>query len=80
MIGKINNDPSLWDIAEVTLDATIAKLSTNSILRETCDDAAGGTICDADQVSVGTKQVGCTSADTRYIANLQGESISCVSC
>ncbi|CAK5265762.1 unnamed protein product [Mycena citricolor] len=36
--------------AQITLDATIAHLSENNILKETCDNAAaGGSVCDADQ-------------------------------
>jgi len=36
--------------AEITLDATIARLTDDDILKESCDDAAsGGTVCDADQ-------------------------------
>ncbi|KAG6862254.1 hypothetical protein C0995_002185 [Termitomyces sp. Mi166 len=41
---------SLLTQAELTLDATIAHLSTNNILRESCDDAvAGGPVCNQDQ-------------------------------
>ncbi|KAF8179269.1 hypothetical protein K438DRAFT_1977340 [Mycena galopus ATCC 62051] len=36
--------------AEITLDATIALLTEDDILKESCDNAAaGGTVCDADQ-------------------------------
>ncbi|KAG5731457.1 Mannan endo-1,6-alpha-mannosidase DCW1 [Termitomyces sp. T112] len=41
---------SLLAQGELTLDATIAHLSTNNILRESCDDAvAGGPVCNQDQ-------------------------------
>ncbi|RDB16952.1 Mannan endo-1,6-alpha-mannosidase DFG5 [Hypsizygus marmoreus] len=43
-------DASLLTQAEVTLDATIARLSTNFILRESCDNAVkGGPVCNQDQ-------------------------------
>jgi len=43
-------DTSLLTQAELTLDATIAHLSTNYILRESCDDAVrGGPVCNQDQ-------------------------------
>ncbi|KAJ6577077.1 glycoside hydrolase [Mycena sp. CBHHK59/15] len=46
----VTGDVSLLDEAEITLDATISLLTTNGILRESCDDAAsGGTTCDSDQ-------------------------------
>lgn len=45
-------DSSLLDQAEITLDATISLLTSDDILKESCDDAAsGGSVCDADQVS-----------------------------
>ncbi len=49
-------DSSLLDQAEITLDATVAHLTAGtSILKESCDDAlAGGSVCDADQVSLCT--------------------------
>ncbi|KAF5393537.1 hypothetical protein D9757_000557 [Collybiopsis confluens] len=41
---------TLLDQAEITLDATIAHLTQNDILKESCDNAAsGGSVCDADQ-------------------------------
>ncbi|KAJ3570958.1 hypothetical protein NP233_g4060 [Leucocoprinus birnbaumii] len=41
---------TLLDQAEITLDATIAHLSSNNILRESCDNAAsGGSVCNQDQ-------------------------------
>lgn len=46
---SIKGDPSLLDQAEITLDATISHLSSNNILKESCDDATSST-CDADQV------------------------------
>ncbi|KAF4567449.1 hydrolase 76 protein [Pleurotus pulmonarius] len=43
-------DRTLLDEAEITLDATIRHLSTNNILRESCDNAAsGGPVCNQDQ-------------------------------
>jgi len=52
-LARANNDASLFAQAEITLDATIAHLTTNNILRESCDDAqAGGAVCNADQVSL----------------------------
>ncbi|KAI0065524.1 glycoside hydrolase family 76 protein [Artomyces pyxidatus] len=44
----INGDSSLLDAAEVTLDATIAQLTENGILKESCDDTSTST-CDSDQ-------------------------------
>ncbi|KZV72256.1 glycoside hydrolase family 76 protein [Peniophora sp. CONT] len=41
---------TLLDQAEITLDATIAHLTTNNILKESCDNAAsGGAQCNHDQ-------------------------------
>ncbi|THV05068.1 glycoside hydrolase family 76 protein [Dendrothele bispora CBS 962.96] len=49
-LAAANNDKSLLDQAEITLDATIAHLTDNNILRESCDDAqSGGAVCNADQ-------------------------------
>lgn len=43
---------ALLTAAEVTLDATISLLTTNDILKESCDDAAsGGAVCNNDQTS-----------------------------
>jgi len=43
---------TLLDQAEITLDATIQHLSTNNILKESCDDAvSGGAQCNHDQQS-----------------------------
>ncbi|KAJ6625661.1 glycoside hydrolase family 76 protein [Mycena sp. CBHHK59/15] len=51
-LAHVTGDTSLLTQAEITLDATISLLTTNSILKESCDDAAaGGPVCDADQVS-----------------------------
>jgi len=48
----INGDSTLLDQAEITLDATIANLATNNILKESCDDAnGGGAQCNNDQAS-----------------------------
>jgi hypothetical protein len=42
---------TLFHQAEITLDATIKRLTaSNSVLKESCDDAlANGTVCDIDQ-------------------------------
>jgi len=48
-LALVNGDTSLLDQAEITLDATIKLLTTNNILKETCDSASGATECDADQ-------------------------------
>ncbi|EGO00273.1 glycoside hydrolase family 76 protein [Serpula lacrymans var. lacrymans S7.3] len=41
---------TLLDQAEISLDATISQLTSNNILKESCDDAAsGGAQCDHDQ-------------------------------
>jgi hypothetical protein len=46
-------DKSLLDEAEISLDATIKKLTQNNILKERCDDSAKGKAqCDNDQVHV----------------------------
>ncbi|KAG6837699.1 hypothetical protein H0H93_003501 [Arthromyces matolae] len=43
-------DSSLLTQAELTLDATITHLSTNNILKESCDNAVGGgSVCNQDQ-------------------------------
>ncbi|KAF9071688.1 Six-hairpin glycosidase [Rhodocollybia butyracea] len=45
-----SSNATLLDQAEITLDATVALLTENDILKESCDDAlSGGTVCDADQ-------------------------------
>ncbi|KAF8893379.1 glycoside hydrolase family 76 protein [Infundibulicybe gibba] len=49
-LSVANGDKTLLDQAEITLDATIAHLTTINILRESCDDvASGGAVCDQDQ-------------------------------
>ncbi|CAA7263178.1 unnamed protein product [Cyclocybe aegerita] len=49
-LAVANKDPSLLNQAEITLDATIARITTNNILRESCDNAAsGGPVCNQDQ-------------------------------
>ncbi|KAJ7703216.1 glycoside hydrolase family 76 protein [Mycena rosella] len=46
----VTKDASLLTEAEITLDATIKLLTTNNILRESCDNAAAGTVqCNQDQ-------------------------------
>jgi len=46
----VTKDTTLLTQAEITLDATIKLLSTNNILKESCDDAAsGGPVCNQDQ-------------------------------
>ncbi|PFH45907.1 glycoside hydrolase family 76 protein [Amanita thiersii Skay4041] len=43
-------DSSLLDQAEITLDAVVAHITDNNILRESCDNAqAGGAVCNQDQ-------------------------------
>ncbi|KAF9531603.1 glycoside hydrolase family 76 protein [Crepidotus variabilis] len=47
---SITGDKSLLDQAEITLDATIRRLSNNNILRESCDNTASGQgSCNQDQ-------------------------------
>ncbi|KAL4268686.1 Meiotically Up-regulated protein [Pleurotus pulmonarius] len=49
-LSAATGDKTLLDEAEITLDATIAHLTTNGILRETCDkDTNEGKNCDGDQ-------------------------------
>ncbi|KAF5386228.1 hypothetical protein D9615_002518 [Tricholomella constricta] len=49
-LSVATGDKSLLTQAELTLDATISRLSTNNILRESCDDAVrGGPVCNQDQ-------------------------------
>ncbi|KAJ7629336.1 glycoside hydrolase [Mycena rosella] len=46
----VTRDGTLLDEAEVTLDAAIQLLTSNSILKESCDDpVSGGATCDNDQ-------------------------------
>ncbi|KAJ7837127.1 Six-hairpin glycosidase-like protein [Mycena leptocephala] len=46
----VTKDISLLTEAEITLDATIKLMTTNNILRESCDNAAsGGSVCNQDQ-------------------------------
>ncbi|KAJ7825938.1 glycoside hydrolase family 76 protein [Mycena leptocephala] len=46
----VTKDASLLTEAEITLDATIKLMTTNNILRESCDNAAsGGSVCNQDQ-------------------------------
>ncbi|KAJ7860316.1 glycoside hydrolase family 76 protein [Mycena leptocephala] len=41
---------SLFNQAEITLDATIKRLTVHNVLKESCDDPfANGTVCDIDQ-------------------------------
>ncbi|TFK44668.1 glycoside hydrolase family 76 protein [Crucibulum laeve] len=49
-LSVATGDKSLLDQAEITLDATIAHLTDNNILRESCDNAVGGgSVCNQDQ-------------------------------
>ncbi|KAF8893377.1 hypothetical protein BD779DRAFT_1467740 [Infundibulicybe gibba] len=49
-LSVANGDKTLLDQAEITLDATIAHLTTINILRESCDNvASGGAVCNQDQ-------------------------------
>ncbi|KAF5348748.1 hypothetical protein D9758_006833 [Tetrapyrgos nigripes] len=49
-LAAATGDKSLLAQAEITLDATIALLTTNNILRESCDNAASGqAVCNQDQ-------------------------------
>ncbi|KAJ7178524.1 glycoside hydrolase family 76 protein [Mycena crocata] len=49
-LSAVTGDKSLLTEAEITLDATIRLMSTNNILRESCDNAAsGGAVCNQDQ-------------------------------
>ncbi|KAJ7925284.1 glycoside hydrolase family 76 protein [Mycena leptocephala] len=46
----VTKDTTLLTEAEITLDATIRLMTTNNILRESCDNAAsGGSVCNQDQ-------------------------------
>lgn len=52
-LAVATGNTALLDQAEITLDATIQSLTTNDILKESCDDAlSGGSVCDADQVRI----------------------------
>ncbi|KAJ6593883.1 glycoside hydrolase family 76 protein [Mycena capillaripes] len=49
-LSAVTGDKTLLTEAEITLDATIKLLTTNNILRESCDNAAsGGSVCNQDQ-------------------------------
>ncbi|KAF8161061.1 glycoside hydrolase family 76 protein [Crassisporium funariophilum] len=49
-LSVATQDTSLLDQAEITLDATIALITQNNILRESCDNAfSGGSVCNQDQ-------------------------------
>ncbi|KAJ7287548.1 glycoside hydrolase family 76 protein [Mycena rebaudengoi] len=49
-LAQVTGDKSLLTEAEITLDATIRLMTTNRILRESCDQAAsGGPVCNQDQ-------------------------------
>ncbi|KAJ7045498.1 glycoside hydrolase family 76 protein, partial [Mycena alexandri] len=49
-LSVVTGDKTLLTQAEITLDATIKLMSTNNILRESCDNAAaGGAVCNQDQ-------------------------------
>ncbi|KAF8987983.1 Six-hairpin glycosidase [Hymenopellis radicata] len=48
-IYSATGDSSYLDAAQVSIDATIARMESNSILKESCDDASGASECDADQ-------------------------------
>ncbi|KAJ6475349.1 glycoside hydrolase family 76 protein [Mycena vitilis] len=49
-LSSVTGDKTLLTEAEITLDATIKLLTTNNILRESCDNAAsGGAVCNQDQ-------------------------------
>ena len=48
-LAVATGDSSLFDQAEITLDATIRLKTVNNILKETCDSAAPTSTCDNDQ-------------------------------
>jgi hypothetical protein len=60
---------TLLDQAEITLDATIAHLTVNNILKESCDDVSAAN-CDHDQV--GSRLSLHLPSLTFATANLQG--------
>ena len=62
-----STNTALLNSAEVSMDATIAHLTSGGILKETCDDPTGATKCDADQV-------GLLSFSLRTIAGLNDAS------
>lgn len=47
-LSAAHGDTSLLDQAEITLDATISRLTVNSILKESCDNVDAAK-CDHDQ-------------------------------
>ena len=48
-LAVATGDSSLFDQAEITLDAAIRLKTTNGILKETCDSATPTSTCDNDQ-------------------------------
>lgn len=48
-LAVANKDPSLFDVAERTINATISTMLNNRILKESCDSATGATKCDVNQ-------------------------------
>ncbi|KAJ7497280.1 glycoside hydrolase family 76 protein [Mycena latifolia] len=48
-LSAVTGNKTLLTEAEITLDATIQLLTTNNILKESCDSATGAAECDADQ-------------------------------
>lgn len=48
---KSTGNRTLLNEAEISLDATIKYLTTDGVLRETCDDATN-TTCNTDQVCI----------------------------
>ncbi|TFL03058.1 glycoside hydrolase family 76 protein [Pterulicium gracile] len=50
LLYAITGDESYLTEAEISLDATISLKTENGILRESCDDVAGSTVCDNNQV------------------------------
>lgn len=70
-----SSNSTLLDQAEITLDATMAQMTENGILKESCDDVVkGGTTCDADQVRLFSLVKNCIGGwlTMRLAANLQG--------
>jgi hypothetical protein len=48
-LAVANKDPTLFDVAERIINATISPMTTGGIPKESCDSATGATLCDVDQ-------------------------------
>lgn len=75
-LSAASGDTSLLDQAEITLDATVSRLTVNNILKESCDDV-DATKCDHDQqiFKVREARISFFSAHAKVLCRAYGPNI-----